>query len=70
MREVTERPEAIEAGTVKLVGASKKNIISSVKELLEDEDLYLRMSKAHNPYGDGRACKTIVESVKKILDEK
>ena len=70
MREVTERPEAIEAGTVKLVGASKKNIIASVKELLENEDLYIRMSQAHNPYGDGRACKRIVKSVKKILNEK
>ena len=70
MREVTERPEAIEAGTVKLVGASKKNIISSVTELLENNDLYIRMSQAHNPYGDGRACKRIVNSVKKILNEK
>lgn len=64
MRDVTERPEAVEAGTVKLVGASKKNIIASIDTLLNDKGLYSKMSKAHNPYGDGRACDRIVNFIK------
>lgn len=63
MRDVTERPEAVEAGTVKLVGASKKNIISSIDLLLNDKALYTKMSQAHNPYGDGKACDRIVEYI-------
>ncbi len=61
MRDTTERPEAIEAGTVKLVGTNKKLIVESVTELLNNEELYLSMSKAHNPYGDGRACERIIK---------
>ena len=53
---------------MKLVGASKENIILSVNELLEDEILYAKMSRSHNPYGDGRACERIVEFVWKILN--
>jgi len=68
MRETTERPEAVEVGTVKLVGASKEKIIFSINELLEDETLYSKMSRAHNPYGDGRACERILESVRRILN--
>ena len=64
MRDVTERPEAVEAGTVKLVGASKKNIITNIEMLLNDKGLYSKMSKAHNPYGDGRACDRIVDFIK------
>ncbi len=64
MRDVTERPEAVKAGTVKLVGASKKNIITSIDMLLNDKSLYSKMSKAHNPYGDGRACDRIVNFIK------
>jgi UDP-N-acetylglucosamine 2-epimerase (non-hydrolysing) len=64
MRDVTERPEAVKAGTVKLVGASKKNIINSIDMLLNDESLYSKMSKAHNPYGDGRACDRIINYIK------
>lgn len=64
MRDVTERPEAIEAGTVELVGANKERIIDSVSKLLSDRDHYLKMSRAHNPYGDGLACKRIVEFLK------
>lgn len=64
MRDVTERPEALKAGTVKLVGASKKNIINSIDMLLNNEILYSKMSKAHNPYGDGRACDRIVNFIK------
>ena len=61
MRDTTERPEAVGAGTVKLVGTDKKAIIDGVSLLLEDEAVYDRMSKAINPYGDGKACERIVE---------
>lgn len=61
MRETTERPEAVEAGTVKLVGANKEKIVNAVKILIEDSRAYERMARAHNPYGDGNACKKIVE---------
>lgn len=64
MRELTERPEAVEAGTVKLVGASRENIIFNIDLLLNDEALYKTMSRAHNPYGDGKACDRIVEYIK------
>ena len=64
MRDVTERPEAVEAGTVKLVGASKTNIISSIDLLLNDKALYTKMSQLHNPYGDGMACDRIVNFIK------
>ncbi|MGB1984376.1 MAG: non-hydrolyzing UDP-N-acetylglucosamine 2-epimerase, partial [Porticoccaceae bacterium] len=61
MRDVTERPEAVQAGTVQLVGANKERIISSVSQLLTDTTYYLKMSRAHNPYGDGHACERIVK---------
>jgi UDP-N-acetylglucosamine 2-epimerase (non-hydrolysing) len=60
MRDTTERPEAVEAGTVKLVGTDVNSIIAGVTELLEDPAAYDRMSLAHNPYGDGSACDRIV----------
>ncbi|MBD0254330.1 MAG: UDP-N-acetylglucosamine 2-epimerase (non-hydrolyzing) [Cytophagales bacterium] len=60
MRETTERPEAVEAGTVRLVGANRDNIVRGVAELLEDESRYRRMAEAVNPYGDGRASERIV----------
>jgi UDP-N-acetylglucosamine 2-epimerase (non-hydrolysing) len=63
MREVTERPEAVEAGTVKLVGASTARIVDGVNELLRDEVAYSKMTHAHNPYGDGLACQRIVQSL-------
>jgi UDP-N-acetylglucosamine 2-epimerase (non-hydrolysing) len=63
MRENTERPEAIDAGTVLLVGTEKSRIINHVTYLLENNQGYLKMSKANNPYGDGNACKRIVESL-------
>ena len=69
MRDVTERPEAVEAGTVKLVGASKTNIISSIDLLLNDEALYTKMSQAHNPYGDGKACDRIVEYIRESVND-
>ena len=68
MRDITERPEAVEAGTVKLVGASKTNIISSIDLLLNDETLYTKMSQAHNPYGDGKACDRIVKFIRGSLN--
>ena len=61
MREVTERPEAIAAGTVKLVGTNKTKLVTEVTQLIEDKNYYLSMSQAHNPYGDGFAAARIVE---------
>ncbi len=59
MRDVTERPEAVAAGTVKLVGTNQQAIVSSVEELFCNDALYEKMSEAHNPYGDGKACARI-----------
>ena len=64
MRDTTERPEALEAGTVKFVGTDYNKIVSEVSLLLDDKAHYDVMSKAVNPYGDGHACKRIVESLK------
>ncbi|HHF2865969.1 TPA: non-hydrolyzing UDP-N-acetylglucosamine 2-epimerase [Vibrio alginolyticus] len=61
MRDTTERPEAVEAGTVKLVGTNKNQIVTCLTTLLQDEQAYKEMSFAHNPYGDGKACKHIIE---------
>jgi UDP-N-acetylglucosamine 2-epimerase (non-hydrolysing) len=65
MRDVTERPEAIEAGTVKLVGTDIEKIIKSVNDLLNNKNEYQKMSLSHNPYGDGQACDRIVEILAK-----
>ncbi|WP_421864813.1 non-hydrolyzing UDP-N-acetylglucosamine 2-epimerase [Motiliproteus sp.] len=59
MRDTTERPEAVEAGTVRLVGADRDRIVEGVNRLLDDVDLYQAMSVAHNPYGDGQASERI-----------
>ena len=64
MRDTTERPEALEAGTVKLVGTDYSKIMSEVSQLLDDSAYYDKMSKAVNPYGDGLACGRIVETLK------
>lgn len=64
MRDTTERPEALDAGTVKLVGTDYNKIITEVSALLEDAEYYDTMSKAVNPYGDGLACSRIVESLR------
>lgn len=64
MRETTERPEAVDAGTVRLVGTDSRRIVDEVTRLLRDEDEYQRMSRAHNPYGDGRACERILLALK------
>ena len=61
MRDVTERPEAVDAGTVRLVGANRERIIANVSELIENETSYKQMSRAHNPYGDGKACSRIID---------
>lgn len=64
MRDTTERPEALDAGTVKLVGTNYEKIVNEVSRLLEDPEYYDAMSKAVNPYGDGLACGRIVEALK------
>jgi len=61
MRDTTERPEALEAGTVKLVGTNYDKIVCEVSKLLDNQVYYNQMSKATNPYGDGMACKRILE---------
>lgn len=63
MRETTERPEAVAAGTVRLVGTDVDLIVSEVSNLLTNDDAYKKMSLAHNPYGDGQACKRILDAV-------
>ena len=63
MRETTERPEAVEAGTVKLVGTDVDKIVAEVSTLLTDSEEFSRMSNAHNPYGDGQACQRIVDVI-------
>jgi UDP-N-acetylglucosamine 2-epimerase (non-hydrolysing) len=64
MRNTTERPEAVEAGTVRLVGTDRQTIVAQVTRLLKDNEAYLAMSHAHNPYGDGRACERIITALK------
>ena len=64
MRDTTERPEAVTAGTVRLVGTDKQRIVEEVTRLLKDENEYQAMSRAHNPYGDGQACSRILEALK------
>ncbi len=64
MRETTERPEAITAGTVRLVGTDPQRIVEEVTRLLHDDNEYQIMSRAHNPYGDGLACDRILEALK------
>nr|WP_304413425.1 UDP-N-acetylglucosamine 2-epimerase (non-hydrolyzing) [Arsukibacterium sp. MJ3] len=64
MRDTTERPEAVSAGTVKLVGTNRQKIVEQVSRLLTDSNYYQSMSFAHNPYGDGQACQRIVSAIK------
>lgn len=63
MRDTTERPEALEAGTVKLVGTDYDKIVNEVSGLLDNQEYYEKMSKAVNPYGDGKACSRIVKAL-------
>lgn len=67
MRDTTERPEAVTAGTVKLVGTDKDKIIRAVSDLLDNSNAYHDMSRAVNPYGDGKACERIVNYLNEIL---
>lgn len=66
MRDVTERPEAVSAGTVRLVGADRGRIVTNVAELLDSDDSYAAMARAHNPYGDGKACARIISILREI----
>lgn len=66
MRDTTERPEAVDAGTVKLVGTDYDKIVSQMSLLLDSEEAYLSMSRAVNPYGDGHACERIVNYLSKL----
>jgi UDP-N-acetylglucosamine 2-epimerase (non-hydrolysing) len=70
MRDTTERPEALEAGTVRLVGTDELLIIKEVSALLDNDVYYQQMAKATNPYGDGKACSRIVSRTKKCLSVK
>ena len=67
MRDTTERPEAVSAGTVKLVGTDAEAIERETTTLLTDQVAFNRMSRAHNPYGDGRAAPRIVDYLSKVL---
>ena len=69
MRDTTERPEALEAGTVKLVGTDYVKIVDSISELLDDKVAYDKMSMAVNPYGDGKACCRIIEFLNRVYNE-
>jgi len=66
MRDTTERPEVVDAGSVKLVGTQKKTIVLEANKLIQDKDIYSKMSKAHNPYGNGNAADKII----RVLSEK
>ncbi len=66
LRDTTERPEAIEYGTVKLVGTDREKIVSETQKLLDSEEEYKKMSEAINPYGDGKACGRIIDVLKTI----
>jgi len=70
LREVTERPEVVEAGAAILVGMNKKKIVSEVKNLLVDQKRYLKMASAKNPFGDGRASERIVKRIMEVLEVK
>ena len=67
MRDTTERPEGVEAGTARLVGARAQSIVDHTSRLLDDREAYLAMANAVNPYGDGRAAERIVARVKRHL---
>jgi UDP-N-acetylglucosamine 2-epimerase (non-hydrolysing) len=70
MRDVTERPEAVNAGTVKLIGASKEKIISFIELLYNNNEVYKQMSRSHNPYGDGKSSLRIINILKEEFNGK
>jgi UDP-N-acetylglucosamine 2-epimerase (non-hydrolysing) len=67
MREKTERPEAVEAGTARLVGTNSDRIVAETELLVEDEAEYARRSRIHNPYGDGRASLRIADALRSFF---
>ena len=69
MRDTTERPEAVDAGTVKLVGTDQEKIVTETRRLLTEPEAWAAMAKAHNPYGDGKGCERIIETLLKVRDE-
>ena len=68
MRDTTERPEAVDAGTVRLVGTDTEMIVSEASQLLDDHQAYERMALAHNPYGDGKACSRIAATLRELTE--
>ena len=68
LRDTTERPEGVEAGTLKLVGTKKEDVYREISSLLNDKKAYMDMSRASNPYGDGHASERIVEHLIKFLN--
>ncbi|WP_034301215.1 non-hydrolyzing UDP-N-acetylglucosamine 2-epimerase [Alkalibacterium sp. AK22] len=68
LREKTERPEGVKAGTLKVVGTDKHDVVTSLKELLENEEAYFNMATAINPYGDGQASKRIINQIKQYFN--
>jgi UDP-N-acetylglucosamine 2-epimerase (non-hydrolysing) len=68
MRDTTERPEAVDSGTVKLVGTDYKKIIKESQKLIDDDNEYERMSKSHNPYGDGKSSEKIITFIKEYKE--
>lgn len=68
LRDTTERPEGVKAGTLKLVGTEVEPVKKAMLELLEDKEAYLKMANAHNPYGDGKACDRIIEALLAYFD--
>jgi len=70
MRNTTERPEAVQAGTVKLVGTDGVTIVENVNLLLNNQSIYAQMSQAHNPYGDGKACERIINFLQLFYNPK
>lgn len=70
LRDTTERPEGIEAGTLKLAGTSEGTIFNLANELLLNEELYKKMAQAKNPYGDGKASERITDTLEKWLNDK
>ena len=63
LRDTTERPEAVEAGTVKLVGTADEDVLRETNRLLDDANHYRSMAEAANPYGDGKACERIIKAI-------
>lgn len=70
LRRETERPEAVDAGTVKLAGTCRKDIVSMTRELLTDPAAYAAMARAANPYGDGKACQRIAAAIEESFSQR